>query len=214
MASERQIAANRRNAKKSTGPRSAAGRNRTSANAHRHGLRSPISSQLFADELAELTRNIAGPTTDQIAIEHARTAAQAELELGRIRRARLALIERACGLGGLEPPQWSSTQKCRWLIAMDKWFAREQRGRQPILPQRPTPPAMPTTEPERTSEAVRRVLPELTKFARYEARAAATRNKAIRQLSARLNALPEAANAESSRRPTRLATFLPNEPNF
>jgi hypothetical protein len=37
MTSERQIAANRRNAKKSTGPRSAAGKKRTSLNAHSHG---------------------------------------------------------------------------------------------------------------------------------------------------------------------------------
>jgi hypothetical protein len=38
MASERQIAANRRNARKSTGPRSGAGKKRASRNAYRHGL--------------------------------------------------------------------------------------------------------------------------------------------------------------------------------
>jgi len=38
MASERQIAANRRNARKSSGPHSGAGKKRASRNAYRHGL--------------------------------------------------------------------------------------------------------------------------------------------------------------------------------
>jgi hypothetical protein len=38
MASERKIAANRRNAQKSTGPRSDAGKKRSSRNAYRPGL--------------------------------------------------------------------------------------------------------------------------------------------------------------------------------
>jgi hypothetical protein len=38
MASEKQIAANRRNARKSSGPRSVAGKARASRNAIRHGL--------------------------------------------------------------------------------------------------------------------------------------------------------------------------------
>jgi hypothetical protein len=38
MATEKQIAANRANAKRSTGPKTAAGRARSSRNAYRHGL--------------------------------------------------------------------------------------------------------------------------------------------------------------------------------
>jgi hypothetical protein len=38
MASEKQIAANRANAEKSTGPRTAAGKLKSSRNAFRHGL--------------------------------------------------------------------------------------------------------------------------------------------------------------------------------
>jgi hypothetical protein len=41
---------------------------------------------------------------------------------------------------------------------------------------------MPSGEIERTAEAVRRALPELAKLARYELRAAARRDKAIRQI--------------------------------
>jgi hypothetical protein len=62
MASERQIAANRRNAQKSTGPRSASGAKRSSRNAHRHGLTKRISSANFEKQLDMLTRQIAGDT--------------------------------------------------------------------------------------------------------------------------------------------------------
>jgi hypothetical protein len=44
--------------------------------------------------------------------------------------------------------------------------------------------SMPSAEPERTAEAVARVLSELLKVDRYERRAAASRNRAVRELSA------------------------------
>ena len=44
MGSERQIAANRRNAQNSTGPRSAAGKRRAIRNSYRHGLTSATAS--------------------------------------------------------------------------------------------------------------------------------------------------------------------------
>jgi hypothetical protein len=52
MASERQIAANRRNARKSTGPRSAAGKKRASRNAYRYGLTLSITSTATFRETA------------------------------------------------------------------------------------------------------------------------------------------------------------------
>jgi wyosine [tRNA(Phe)-imidazoG37] synthetase (radical SAM superfamily) len=41
---------------------------------------------------------------------------------------------------------------------------------------------MPTQEPERTAEAVRRTLPELVKLNRYQVRAASRRNRAIKEI--------------------------------
>ena len=41
---------------------------------------------------------------------------------------------------------------------------------------------MPEDEPQRTAEAVRRVLPDLVRLNRYERRAAARRARAIRRL--------------------------------
>src|SRR6201982_3057226 len=94
MASERQIAANRRNARNSTGPRSGAGKKRASRNAYRHGLTLSItSSAAYAKQLDRLVREIAGNTEDPILLERARAIAQAELELARVRRVKVVVRE-------------------------------------------------------------------------------------------------------------------------
>ena len=116
MASEWQIAANRRNARKSTGPRSGAGKNRSSRNTYRHGLTVSItSSEGLAKQLDKLAREIAGDTEDPILLERARAIAQAELDLARVRRAKVALIERASAFGELDPPRLTHTQMIRLL---------------------------------------------------------------------------------------------------
>src|SRR5215475_3024301 len=121
MASEQQIAANRRNARKSTGPHSGAGKKRASRNAYRHGLRSSITSTAeYAKQLDKLVREIAGDTKDAILLERARAIAQAELDLARVRRVKVALIERAPAFGELDPPQLSLTQIIRLVNALDR----------------------------------------------------------------------------------------------
>jgi hypothetical protein len=174
MASERQIAANRRNARKSTGPRSGAGRKRASRNAYHHGLTLSITSTAaFAKQLDILVRKIAGDSEDAILLERARAIAQAELDLARVRRAKLALIERASAFGELDPPQLTVTQMIRILNAYD-------RGGRLIIPKPIDALAtMPSQEPDRSAEAIRRLLPELRKLERYERRAAARRDRAI-----------------------------------
>jgi len=52
-----------------------------------------------------LRRTVNGDSEDAIMLEPARAIAQAELDLARVRRAKVALIERACTFGELEPPQ-------------------------------------------------------------------------------------------------------------
>ena len=172
MASERQIAANRRNARRSTGPRSGAGKKRVSRNAYRHGLSLSItSSAAVARQLDKLVRKIAGNTEDAILLERARALAQAELDLARVRRAKVALIERASAFGELDPPRLTVTQVIRLLNAFE-------RGR-PIPQPIDALATMPSQEPDRSAEAVRRVLPELRKLDRYERRAAARRDRAV-----------------------------------
>jgi hypothetical protein len=179
MASERQIAANRRNARKSTGPRSGAGRKRASRNAYRHGLTLSITSTAaVAKQLDKLARKIAGNTDDAITVERAREIAQAELDLARVRRAKVAVIERASAFGELDPPQLAATKMIRLLNAFD-------RGR-PIPKPIDALATMPSQEPDRSAEAVRRVLPELRKLDRYERRAVAQRERAVLDLCDRI----------------------------
>jgi hypothetical protein len=179
VASERQIAANRSNADRSTGARSKAGKTRASRNACRHGLCSSISSSAaFAKELQQLARRIAGDTKDQLLMHHALTIAEAELELARVRRAKVALIQRVCAFGTLE----------RADVLIVEGFALKHpqvlkilAGRRITKLQPWIDPAatLPDQEPDRTAEAIRRVLPELVKLDRYERRASSRRHKAV-----------------------------------
>jgi hypothetical protein len=183
MATERQIAANRRNARKSTGPRSKAAKRRTGRNAYRHGLTlSLTSSAAFAKRLNRLARRLAGNSKDEIILQHTRAAAQAELDLARVRQVKVALIERVSALGAPDAPQvfGALAEEMRYLKSILSGRAP------PILPARIDPLAtMPTEEPERTAEAVRRALPALLKLGRYESRAVARRDRAIREITKR-----------------------------
>jgi len=109
-------------------------------------------------------------------LERARVIAQAELDLARVRRAKVALIERASAFGEFDPPQLTVTQIIRILNAYD-------RGGRLIIPKPIDPLAtMPSQDADRSAEAVRRVLPELRKLDRYERRAAARRDRAVLNL--------------------------------
>jgi hypothetical protein len=129
MASERQIAANRRNANKSSGPRSAAGKKRASNNAYRHGLFSKRARAAVTEEMEALARIIAGEVTGAIAFEHASVAAEAEVELGRIRDAKRALIDRTDIFGDFKTPRLFPTdpRKDPWLMSATA------KGRRPQL---------------------------------------------------------------------------------
>src|ERR1700737_1688599 len=122
MASDRQIAANRRNARNSTGPRSTSGRKRASQNAFRHGLTKRISSAEFDREVETLARQIAGDTEDKLKIERARDAAEAELELARVRRVKVALIERVITFGGFDVPKGFASPKDEVAWIMQRYF--------------------------------------------------------------------------------------------
>ena len=93
MASEKQIQANRKNAKRSTGPKTAAGRARSRRNALRHGLSLPLTLNTEMAAKADLIRQSlvaeqAKPTQVVAAIEFA----QAQLDLLRIRAVRRQMM--------------------------------------------------------------------------------------------------------------------------
>jgi len=181
MASERQFAANRRNAQKSTGPRSASGKKRSGQNALRHGLARPISSADFIKQLEDLARQISGGSDDLPTLALARIAADAELELSRVRQVRNAIIQRCMIFGGLESPSYfqSDIEEIQWQIAA----LEGSRPSKPLLPVMVDPSAtLPEGELERTAEAVRRILSDLARIGRYESRAAGRRERAIRTM--------------------------------
>ncbi len=90
MISAAKLAANRANAQKSTGPRTQAGKRRSSQNAARHGLTRPPGPEGQA-RLAGLAQAIAAPKPQLLAAAAARIAT-AQHDLERARRARLALL--------------------------------------------------------------------------------------------------------------------------
>jgi hypothetical protein len=94
MPSDQQIAANRNNAKKSTGPRSKAGREVSRRNALRHGLAIDIGTDpAFHDDIEKLARALSISSGLHIVGDNAREAAKAELDLLRIRKIRASLLE-------------------------------------------------------------------------------------------------------------------------
>jgi hypothetical protein len=96
MTSDRKLEANRRNAARSTGPRSAAGRARSSRNAVRHGLLANFSKD---DALSAKTENLAalladeGAPQDRLAL--AQLAAEAQMTVLRVRASRVRFLEDA-----------------------------------------------------------------------------------------------------------------------
>jgi hypothetical protein len=135
------------------------------------------SSAAFAKLIDELAHRIVGESKDEIILEHARAAAQAELDLARVRQVKVATIERVSALGTVDASQvfGSLTKEIRYLESV-------LSGRAPTPRPECMDPTMPTQEPGRTAEAVQRALPELRKLDRYESRAAARRDRAIREI--------------------------------
>ncbi len=89
MATDRQIAANRANCRRSTGPKTAAGQSKSSRNAFRHGLSLPLSADPQTQaNIQAVAGAVAGDraTPDQLTV--AMELAEAQLELVRIRAAR------------------------------------------------------------------------------------------------------------------------------
>jgi hypothetical protein len=88
MATEKQIAANRANCRRSTGPKTAAGQSKSSRNAFRHGLSLPLSADPQTQANIEvLAEAVAGDTATAEQLGAARVFAAAHLDLTRIRNA-------------------------------------------------------------------------------------------------------------------------------
>ena len=96
MTSATKIAANRRNARKSTGPRSQAGKMRSRRNAFRHGLAIPIRVDIaFSDQIESLTEALAEGASLPGQRQTARMVALSQLELARAQQVKVQLMKPA-----------------------------------------------------------------------------------------------------------------------
>lgn len=124
MASEKQIAANRANAKRSTGPKTAAGKRRSSGNALRHGLSKPLPDDpLTTGTVSVIARALAvGDKNVKEAIEFAKS----ELDLRRIRQVRIEYLTNLV-------PSLPDRQGLQRLAALDRYermaLAKNRRAR-------------------------------------------------------------------------------------
>jgi hypothetical protein len=110
MTSDRKIAANRRNSRKSTGPRSGQAKQRIRRNALRHGLRAiALRSPAISAEVDRLATAICGADVDPVDREQALIIAESELVLLRIRAARVHVIEQ---MVPFKPTQESDMTRC------------------------------------------------------------------------------------------------------
>ena len=114
MTSARKLEANRRNARASTGPRTAAGKARAAQNARRHGLSlAALCNPSCSGEVEALARAIAGADAGLERLGLARAIAGAQIDVVRARRARLALY-----------PQVLEGDALARLVAIDRYERR------------------------------------------------------------------------------------------
>jgi hypothetical protein len=163
MTSERKRGANRANARRSTGPKTAKGKASAAKNALRHGLSlSVLDDPLLAAEIESLAQRIAGPgaTADIIAL--ARRIAEVQIDLKRVRSYRRRRVEQRLTDAADRKVELS----IRWLDpgqGVPAW-AEEISDTRPVL-----------------ATILAELARELAALDRYERRALSRRKFAIRQ---------------------------------
>jgi hypothetical protein len=187
MASERQIAANRRNAKKSTGPKSRSGKKRASKNPFRHGLSVPMSGVGSEAQLKDLSRQFAGEASDAEILAEAARAAHAQLDLTRIRSVHTAMLKRALMLTAFAAePFHPDLEEPGLRGAQADWPAAKRRQSPPhpkmLYPSITLPGCK---DEERWAADAGHILLDLTKVCGYEKRAAGRRDRAIGKIQNR-----------------------------
>jgi hypothetical protein len=126
VASEKQIVANRANAKRSTGPKTLAGKMASSRNAFRHGLSVPLQlDPMISPKLDAIAQALASEQADEDWLMSAADFAQAQLRLLRIRAARTELM---ATIG----PNYNDTHKLCRVAAFDRYerycFTKRRRA--------------------------------------------------------------------------------------
>ena len=173
MTSNAKIAANRKNARRSCGPKTAAGKSRAKANATRHGL---AGVKYETDELRALARGLLRGRGEgefvEHKFEHAINLAQSELDLQRVQEARIRILEMMAACPKSRASSSGSLER-------EKSWPKETDD----LPGALFPSAVSVSMVEVIyADAFYRALSALQKLRRYERNAWLKRNRAIQQL--------------------------------
>jgi hypothetical protein len=173
MTSDRQIAANRKNAKKSCGPKTLAGKKRASRNSFRHGLRLNSEAGKRIQDLAKL---LSSSADDPLIEERALALAQAKHELDRLAQAKAEMIKRVYAQGSVDKPPKIFDE----IVEVDGCMIVTEKPGVKAPKSLRIYPRLPADEPRRTTTAFSRALPVLMDFDRYERRAVSSFQRAVR----------------------------------
>jgi hypothetical protein len=142
MASAPKIAANRCNAQRSTGPRTTAGKARTRYNAVQHGLNIPARyNPAIAGEIEALALRLSDDATEPGERDLALRAAEAEVDLLRVERAKVDLVNGLANRLALADASLPQTEraalaflhKSKTLAAFDRYERRARSCRNRAL---------------------------------------------------------------------------------
>jgi hypothetical protein len=115
VATAKQLAANRANARRSTGPRTVLGKLKSSRNALRHGLSIPLQPNHAGSEGVDaLVKALVEGDPSEVKLLAAHDVAIAQLELARVRKTRAALFA-AIDVDLDDAPSWKR------LAALDRY---------------------------------------------------------------------------------------------
>ncbi len=129
--SEKRIAANRANARRSTGPRTCQGKLRSSRNALRHGLSIPIGrAPEFAQPIAEFAQQLVGDDASAEELDLATKAAKGHFDVVRVRQSRERMFNREVSVDLLQNPG-----ALKALASLDRYEERATSRRKKALQQ-------------------------------------------------------------------------------
>lgn len=176
MTSQKRRESSRLNGQKGRGPKSEAGRRRSSRNAFAHGLSLPITSDPLLSSRAErLAQLIAGLGASEQRLLEARIIAEAQIDLLRVRRLRLerlahpSLVNKRITLKDLR-----ALMKAVEVNIPDEWD-------QINIVDQEVQDILPDTEPP-LEQKIGEVISSFHRLDRYEKRALSRRKFAIRRL--------------------------------